>query len=60
MRPYQSPDMIAENPAYGHVVCFCERVSSSEVVAATRATIRHDPRWRTTADTGAPRALPGL
>lgn len=38
-RPYQSPAMIAENSAYGHLVCYCERVSRGEVVDATQATI---------------------
>jgi len=38
-RPYQSPERIAANPAYGHLVCFCERVSRGEVVDATQGPI---------------------
>ncbi len=38
-RPYQSSDLIAANPDYGHIVCFCERVSMGEVVDAAHATI---------------------
>ncbi|MEZ4863882.1 MAG: NAD(P)/FAD-dependent oxidoreductase [Caldilineaceae bacterium] len=38
-RPYQAPDLIAANPDYGHIICFCERVSIGEVVDAAHATI---------------------
>jgi glycerol-3-phosphate dehydrogenase len=34
LRPYQQPDRIAENPDYGRVVCFCERVTLGEIRAA--------------------------
>ncbi len=30
-RPYQRADLIAEDPEYGRVVCFCERVTRGEV-----------------------------
>jgi glycerol-3-phosphate dehydrogenase len=30
-RPYASPDMIARDPDYGRVVCFCERVTRGEI-----------------------------
>ncbi len=30
-RPYQDADRIAADPAYGTVVCFCERVTAGEV-----------------------------
>ncbi|MGC9666111.1 NAD(P)/FAD-dependent oxidoreductase [Planosporangium sp. 12N6] len=30
-RPYQRPDLIAADPAYGRVVCFCERVTAGEI-----------------------------
>jgi glycerol-3-phosphate dehydrogenase len=38
-RPYQSAEMIAANPAYGEIVCHCERVSLGEIVDAAHATI---------------------
>lgn len=31
MRPYQDPELIAEDPAYGTIVCFCERVTAGEI-----------------------------
>lgn len=31
LRPYQDGDRIAADPAYGTVVCFCERVSLGEI-----------------------------
>ena len=30
-RPYQEADRIAADPAYGQVVCFCERVTAGEI-----------------------------
>ncbi len=30
-RPYQDADLIASDPAYGRVVCFCERVTAGEI-----------------------------
>jgi glycerol-3-phosphate dehydrogenase len=39
VRPYQSPAMIAANPDYGRMICFCERVSAGEVIDAAHATI---------------------
>src|SRR6478609_171987 len=30
-RPYQDADLIASDPAYGKVVCFCERVTAGEI-----------------------------
>jgi glycerol-3-phosphate dehydrogenase len=30
-RPYQQADLITADPAYGRIVCFCERVSAGEV-----------------------------
>ena len=30
-RPYQDPERIAADPAYGRVVCFCERVTAGEI-----------------------------
>jgi glycerol-3-phosphate dehydrogenase len=33
-RPYQDQDLIARDPDYGRIVCFCERVTRGEIVAA--------------------------
>ncbi|WP_019634943.1 NAD(P)/FAD-dependent oxidoreductase [Actinomadura atramentaria] len=30
-RPYQDADLIARDPEYGRVVCFCERVTAGEI-----------------------------
>jgi glycerol-3-phosphate dehydrogenase len=30
-RPYQDAELIASDPAYGNVVCFCERVTAGEI-----------------------------
>jgi glycerol-3-phosphate dehydrogenase len=30
-RPYQEAERIDEDPAYGEIVCFCERVSRGEI-----------------------------
>lgn len=30
-RPYQDDDRIAADPAYGRIVCFCERVTAGEI-----------------------------
>jgi glycerol-3-phosphate dehydrogenase len=38
-RPYQSSTLIAANPDYGRVVCFCERVTAGELCDAAHATI---------------------
>jgi len=38
-RPYQSSEMIAARPDYGHVVCHCEHVTSGEIADAVRAVI---------------------
>jgi glycerol-3-phosphate dehydrogenase len=39
LRPYQSHEMIAANPAYGQIVCHCERVSLGEILDAAHAVI---------------------
>lgn len=31
LRPYQDADRIAGDPAYGRIVCFCERVTAGEI-----------------------------
>ncbi|GAB2852737.1 NAD(P)/FAD-dependent oxidoreductase [Streptomyces deserti] len=38
-RPYQRPDLIAADPAYGTLVCHCERVSRGEIRDALAGTI---------------------
>lgn len=39
MRPYQDAERIAADPAYGHVVCFCERVTEGEIRDAYRSPL---------------------
>ena len=38
-RPYQDADRIAADPAYGRIVCFCERVTAGEIRDAFRSPI---------------------
>lgn len=38
-RPYQSPELIARDPAYGQIVCHCERVTLAELRAATHSVV---------------------
>jgi glycerol-3-phosphate dehydrogenase len=38
-RPFERPELIAEDPEFGRVVCFCERVTRGEVEAAMRSAI---------------------
>ena len=38
-RPYQQPERIAADPAYGEMVCFCERVTAGEVRDALASTV---------------------
>jgi glycerol-3-phosphate dehydrogenase len=38
-RPYAEADRIAENPDYGRIVCFCERVTRGEVIDALAGPI---------------------
>jgi glycerol-3-phosphate dehydrogenase len=38
-RPYQSADLIAARPDYGHIVCHCERVSLGEILDAAHALL---------------------
>ncbi|GAA2262946.1 NAD(P)/FAD-dependent oxidoreductase [Streptomyces amakusaensis] len=38
-RPYQRPELIAADPAYGTLVCHCERVSLGEIRDALAATV---------------------
>ena len=39
LRPFADPDRIAADPAYGDVVCFCERVTRGEVRDAARSPL---------------------
>ncbi len=39
LRPYQDVERIAADPAYGTIVCFCERVTSGEIRDALNATV---------------------
>ncbi|RMI38277.1 NAD(P)/FAD-dependent oxidoreductase [Streptomyces triticirhizae] len=39
LRPYQDAARIAADPAYGTVVCFCERVTAGEIRDACHATL---------------------
>ncbi|MFV5996642.1 NAD(P)/FAD-dependent oxidoreductase [Streptomyces sp. NPDC056231] len=39
LRPYQDADLIARDPAYGTIVCFCERVSEGEIRDACHAPV---------------------
>jgi len=38
-RPYQQQELIAADPAYGRIVCFCERVTEGEIRDACRSVI---------------------
>jgi glycerol-3-phosphate dehydrogenase len=39
LRPYAEPGRIAENPDFGRIVCFCERVTRGEILAALSSPI---------------------
>ena len=47
LRPYENASLIAQDRAYGEIVCFCERVTAGEIRDAARSPI-------------APRDLDGL
>jgi glycerol-3-phosphate dehydrogenase len=38
-RPYTDADRIAADPDFGRIVCFCERVTRGEILAALRAPV---------------------
>jgi glycerol-3-phosphate dehydrogenase len=38
-RPYGRPDLVAQDPEYGRVVCFCERVTRGEIRDAAASPI---------------------
>ena len=39
LRPFADSDRIAEDPAYGEIVCFCERVSRGELRDAAQSPV---------------------
>ena len=39
LRPYQRPEMIAENPDYGRVICHCEKVTRGEILDAIHSPV---------------------
>lgn len=39
LRPYRDADKIAADPAYGRIVCFCERVTAGEIRDTFRSPI---------------------
>lgn len=39
LRPYQDAERIAADPAYGRVICFCERVTAGEIRDAYRSPL---------------------
>lgn len=41
-RPYQDEQLIAADPEYGRIVCFCERVTAGEIRDAYASTIPPD------------------
>jgi len=38
-RPFQRPELIAKDPAYGEIVCFCERATRGEIRDALRGAV---------------------
>ncbi len=38
-RPYERPELIARDPEYGRVICFCERVTAGEIRDALTAVL---------------------
>lgn len=39
LRPYRDQDTIDRDPAYGEIVCHCERVTLGEIIASTSAPV---------------------
>jgi glycerol-3-phosphate dehydrogenase len=39
LRPFGDPRMVEGDPAYGHITCFCERVTEGEVRDALRSPV---------------------
>ncbi len=60
-RVYEDAGRVETDPAYGHIVCFCERVTEGEVRdALDLAGPRHRPRRPAPTDPGGQWALSGL
>jgi glycerol-3-phosphate dehydrogenase len=38
-RPYQQPELIAQNPDYGRIVCHCEKVTMGEILDAIHSPL---------------------
>ncbi len=39
VRPYQQPELVERDPAYGEIVCFCERVTRGEIRDALGSSV---------------------
>jgi len=39
LRPYQQPELIAQNPDYGRVICHCEKVTLGEILDAIHSPV---------------------
>lgn len=39
LRPYQRPELIAQNPDYGRVICHCEKVTLGEILDAIHSPL---------------------
>ena len=60
-RPYAQAERIAEDPEYGRIVCFCERVTRGEIRdAAASADPAGRPRRAAPAHAGSDGSLPGV
>ena len=60
-RPYQQAELMERDPAYGRIVCFCERVTRGEVRDALGSPdSAGGPRRPAPPDARAPGPLPGL
>ena len=60
-RPYQQPELIARDPDFGRIVCFCERVTRGELDAAMDSPIPPGrPRRRAAPHARADGPLPGV
>ena len=61
LRPFAQAELIAADPAYGELVCFCERVTQRRDPRRGSERAGADgPRWAAPAHAGADGPLPGL
>ena len=51
--------LIAENPAYGTIICRCEKVTEGEIIDAIRRPLGAVPGWNQAADQGGYGTLSG-